>query len=620
MYIKNNIIKILKGDENVQVNLEETLSTTFFKSRLDIIKNNSEDLFRQGLLHHKYFTNHGIDHSHAIISNLNDLVGGIEPNYDLTEHEIFYLLASVYLHDVGMLRSYPNDEGTAKVISTHEMPFTKEDVIREDHHIRSGKYVIKHADILNLDQIESECVRLICEGHRRVNLESEEYNDRFIGNEIIRVRFLAALLRFSDELDISYKRGPIKLLEILREEMPDYSLLQWLKHYYTGGLKILPFHDIKRGRKTDIEIQILYPEHEQGKKVGELIFAPIKNVFTEVEKIFLQNGLHIKLHPPHILINEALDKIPDHISEKFLNLKHKIPLTMPNTKEYGDEETNVLQMKQYEVDLSNLAETVEEIGTHYEIVGATNASTITSLYATSVDNPSLLYYDLEENVGNESIFIPIYPDLTIPKGELIYTTESWGENIAFGGDKYTVIDRNATNLIIAGKLIDEHEEDSHLLRVGETITLVDGWGITVLEVDVEGEKAWLSLHKDGEEVNNQIVSEGGDFIYTLDLDLPNKTKVLNFTLETVFVGMNTTLVKINSINLISTDFLKINNNDTNLIDGYIIKIEDNQISVKNNTDIKLLIGNLTNIIGNLFTVRVNEAGNGVALVKQIVLQ
>jgi len=147
-----------------------------------------------------------------------------------------------------------------------------------------------------------------------------------------------------------------------------------------------------------------------------------------------------------------------------------------------------------------------------------------------------------------------------------------------------------------------------------------GGGITVLEVDVEGEEAWLSLSKDGEEVSNQVVHEGEDFMYTLDLDVPNKTKVLNFTLETVFVGMNTTLVKINSINLISADTLKINNNDTYLIDGYIIKIKHNQISVKNNTDIRLSIGNLTNIIGNLFTVRVNEAGNGVALVKQIVLQ
>ena len=602
------------------MNLEEALSTTLFKSRLDIIKDNSKELFKKEVLHHKYFTIHGIDHSHAIISILNDLVDGIEPNNELTKHEIFYLLASAYLHDVGMLIPYPNDEDTAKAISTHEIPFTKEDVIRKEHHIRSGKYIIDHADILSLDHFESGCVRLICEGHRIVNLESEDYDDRIVDNETIRVRFLATLLRFSDELDIAYKRAPIKILEILQEEMPDYSLLQWLKHYYTSGVKIPTFIAIKGGRITQIKIEIQYPEREQGKKVGELIFTPIQKSFDEVEKIFLQNRLYIKLISPKILINEALDKIPDHISEKFLNSKHKVSIPMPETKEKDGEEKNVPQMEQYEVDLPNLAEAVEEIGTYYEIIGATNASTITSLCATSVDNPSILYYDLEENVGNESIFIPIYPDLTIPKGELIYSTESWGENIAFGGDEYTIIDRNATSWIIAGKLIDENEEDSHLLRVGETIFLLDGWGITVLEVDVEGEEAWLSLHKDGEEVNNQVVCEGEDFTYTLDLDVPNKTKVLNFTLETVFVGMNTTLVKINSINLISTDTLKINNNDTNLIDGYIMKIEHNQISVKNNTDIRLLRGNLTNIFGNLFTVRVNEAGNGVALVKQIVLQ
>jgi S-layer protein (TIGR01567 family) len=443
---------------------------------------------------------------------------------------------------------------------------------------------------------------------------------RGITIKIIRVRFLATLLRFSDELDISYKRAPIKILEILQEEMPDYSRLQWLKHYYTSGVKISVYSAIKRGRITNIKIDFQYPDRELGTKVGEMIFAPIQESFNEVKMIFLQNGLNINLHSPHLLLNETFVKIPDHISEKFLNSKYKVPLTMPDTKEYDDEYKNVPQMKQHEVDLSNLAEAVEEIGTHYEIVGATNASTITTLYATSVDNPSILYYDLEDNVGNESILIPIYPDLTIPKGELIYTTESWRENIAFGGDKYIVIDRNATNWIIARKLIDEHEEDSHLLRVRETIILLNGWSITVLEVDVEGEKAWLSLNKDGEEVNNQVVREGEDFIYTLDLDVPNKTKVLNFTMETVFAGMNTTLVKINSINLISTDTLKINNNNTNLIDGYIIKIKQNQIIVKNNTDIRLLRGNITNIIGNFFTVRVNEAGNGVALVKQIVLQ
>jgi len=603
----------------VYMNLENALSTTSFNSRLDKIKKHAKQIFEKDALHHKYFTLHGIYHSHAIISVLNNLVDGIRPGSELNNEEIFLLLASVYLHDVGMLIPYADDEKKAKTISTPETPFTKEDVIRREHHKRSGEYIIEHANDLDLDHVEKECVRLICEGHRVVDLGAEDYCDIYIGIIPIRVRFLAALLRFSDELDIPYKRAPVKLYEILKEDMPDESQLQWLKHYYTNGIDISTKISLIGGRKTDIKIQIQYPDGEKGKKVGELVFAPIQESFNELEKIFLQNEVHIILHPPQIIVTETLDKIPDYISEKFLNSKHKVTITMPETKENDGEEKNVPQMEQHEVDLPNLAEAVEEIGTYYEIIGATNASTITSLCATSVDNPSILYYDLEENVGNESIFIPIYPDLTIPKGELIYTTESWGENIAFWGDKYAVIDRNATNWIIAEKLIDEHEEDSHLLRVAETIHLTDGWGITVLKVDAGREEAWLSLNKDGEEVNNQVVREGEDFMFTLDLDVPNNTKVLNFTLETVFVGMNTALVKINSINLISTDTLKIKNNDTNLIDGYIIKIEHDQIIVKNNTDIRLLIGNLTNIIGNLFTVRVNEAGNGVALVKQIVL-
>jgi len=455
------------------MNLEEA---TEFKSRLDNIKDNSEELFKKEVLHHKYFTIHGKDHFHAIISILNDLVEGIEPNKELTKHEIFYLLVSVYLHDVGMLFSYPNDEDTAKTISTHEMPFTKEDVIRKEHHIRSGKYVIEHADILSLDQFESECVRLICEGHRRVNLESEDYDDRFIGNETIRVRFIAALLRFSDELDISYKRAPIKIFEILEEEMPDYSLLQWLKHYYTSGMEISNIIDTKRGRKTIVKIQIQYPDEQGSRDIEELIFEPIKRSHNNVEKIFLSNGLIIFLKPPKIIVNKNLIVIPEKIHKKFLNQKVSIEILKTKEDDGKLEERNITRIEQNEAVLLNLAEAAKEIGTPYEIIGATNASTGTSLCATSADNPSILYYELEERVGYESIILPIYPNLTIPYGELNYTTKSWGDFIAWGGNKYAIIERNATNWIIAEMLVDEHKKDSYLLRLGETLILPDGWG------------------------------------------------------------------------------------------------------------------------------------------------
>jgi len=284
------------------MNLEQTLLDTKYKSKLENIIGHSKNLFKKDVLHHKYYTLHGMDHSHAIISKLDKLIDGISPNNKLTRAEIFYLLASVYLHDVGMLISYPEDVERAKTISIQKKkPFTKEDLIRDEHNIRSGKYIIEHELDLKLDHVESECVKLICEGHRLVDLTTENYNDRLVGDERIRVRLLAALLRFSDELDISYQRAPKVLMDIFKEDMPDFSKLHWLKHYYTNGVGIEPNSNLK----TVIEIQTQYPDRERGRKITEeLIFKPIENSLRIVDRIFLEYGL-----------NEIVGKVP----EKRLN-------------------------------------------------------------------------------------------------------------------------------------------------------------------------------------------------------------------------------------------------------------------------------------------------------------
>ena len=52
---------------------------------------------------------------------------------------------------------------------------------------------------------------------------------------------------------------------------------------------------------------------------------------------------------------------------------------------------------------------------------------------------------------------------------------------------------------------DMGQTGTHLLRVGKTLNLPDGWAITVLEIDIKGVKVWLSLTKGGVEVSNQVV-------------------------------------------------------------------------------------------------------------------
>jgi S-layer protein (TIGR01567 family) len=267
-------------------------------------------------------------------------------------------------------------------------------------------------------------------------------------------------------------------------------------------------------------------------------------------------------------------------------------------------------------DMAGLVNIIKESGIH-EIVGAINASNGTMLKATSADNPAVLYYDLEDKVGYESIELPFYSNLSVPKGEMNYTTISWGQNIAWGSSKYAVVYNSSSNWIISEILIEKDKDDDYLLGVGDPLVLPGGWSITVLKVDVDGDEAEMSIRKDGAEVDNKVVKAGDLFIYETDLGGLQESEVVNFTVETVFAGMNTNLVKINNLYLISTDVLTINNNDTTLYNGYIVKTNQDQLTVLNDVDIELSKGNIINVIGNLFAVKVNEAGNLCALVKEV---
>jgi len=329
----------------MSMNLEQNLLDAEFKYKPENIIDHSKNLFKKDVVHHTYYTLHGMDHSLAIISKLNKLVEGINPTNKLTKHEIFYLLASVYLHDVGMLISYPEDEENAKTISIQKQkPFTKEDLIRDEHHIRSGKYIIKHESDLKLDHVESECVKLICEGHRVVDLTTENYDDRLIDDERVRVRLLAALLRFSDELDISYKRAPKELMDILKADMPDFSRLQWLKHYYTNGVGISN-RESDGNRKTVVEIQTQYPDRERGRKItDELIFKPIEKSLATVDRILLECGLNIILNPQKFFFKENLDVIPEQIFDKFLGKKFIASMEIPQTKSFVGRNSELLEL------------------------------------------------------------------------------------------------------------------------------------------------------------------------------------------------------------------------------------------------------------------------------------
>lgn len=163
---------------------------------------------------------------------------------------------------------------------------------------------------LGLNHAEAEPIGLISEGHRKIDLNNGQNYERIIVSNRIRVRLLSALLRLADELDIDFTRFPNKLYEILNKNMPSFSKLQWLKHYYTDGVII---DLITRGDKgfISIKIEFSYPNEVKGQILcDDLVLKPINKTIKEVENTFLSYNLTIKLD--YIIIRRPdLEEIPD---------------------------------------------------------------------------------------------------------------------------------------------------------------------------------------------------------------------------------------------------------------------------------------------------------------------
>ena len=273
-----------------------------------------------------------------------------------------------------------------------------------------------------------------------------------------------------------------------------------------------------------------------------------------------------------------------------------------------------------------LVKIITEPGT-YELIGAVNDTQILSysnLSATSRNNPSILYYDIDDAEGNEKFDMVVWDNTSINDGELIYSTTQWTDDegydyISWTGSKYAIIQNGTGDWIISEKLVDEDDNDDHLLRVGESLALAGGYSLSALEIDVDGGEAWISLTKDGEEIDNEVVIEKNYFVFEEDLGASDDTEVMNFTVETVFAGMNTNLVKVSNIDLISMDTLKIESSDTDLYDDFKVNTKAKSIEIKNDDEISFGEDALTEIMGDNFAIRVNEDSTLVALVQEVIV-
>jgi len=274
----------------------------------------------------------------------------------------------------------------------------------------------------------------------------------------------------------------------------------------------------------------------------------------------------------------------------------------------------------------------------YELVGAVEY--VNAGYAdvnlTSKDNPAILYYDLENAQGHETLNLSIdnnydpidnnydplyvYVPYRIPVDSFVYSTRIYSTRdhndlkIAWLGEPYIVIEHNSSRVLINKFLIDEGPDDCYQLSRDDPLNLPYGFNLTASIIN--NNIVWFSLIKNGLEVYNTTAREGDQFQYKEDLNSNgiNDNMVLSFNVNSVNKPKGS--VMINSLGMISPESLMINDGDVDvdMLAAYTTNINNagNAIEVRFNknyihNDIILKEDKLTGILNDTFFIRVNGA-------------
>ena len=268
----------------------------------DIIKS-CERIWNNPLL--PWFTKHDVSHSKEVIHLLGQILSPLEETPQmLNEHELFILLASAYLHDIGMQNLKVDD------ISIDKLTSEEYEFIRKRHAEESHDIILKRLnstmqrDDFHLPVIEDDYVPIIArvsKGHATDFFkESINFFEKYPAkplNRTVRAELLTALLMIADELDLQNKR--IDFAETAKINLSDYSAVHWYKHHYVDSVEV---------NNGTVDLTLLFPADADKYKnlIKELIEAKLKIQIEKVNPI-LRNLTSGILHLNDINIQTRTD-------------------------------------------------------------------------------------------------------------------------------------------------------------------------------------------------------------------------------------------------------------------------------------------------------------------------
>lgn len=324
------------------------------------------------------YTYHGKEHIGMVEQYVGRLLGEDRIS-KMTNEELFVLLMGVMCHDVGM--------SEYKTVGDTYIPD------RENHNINSylKVYDSKKNSSGNLGiKVPSDnpkyfkAIALLCLGHRdhKVNgkkkctlLEQCEIDGQYVGipelialpnNTDVHVRYLAAVLRLADEIDVTNQRAPKDIEMHLKNFITDVAKEHWSTHQLFEKVEIthvrgvttislIPNKEEIVARSTDKENPI------SKKQLLRLVFSRRKKIEEEISVInkitrdssLIKSGLEVEYRVEICFDNDVVTKEDFEEYQKDVDRQQEEEDNTSPQKAIDDKDNELVGKKKSPVELFN---------------------------------------------------------------------------------------------------------------------------------------------------------------------------------------------------------------------------------------------------------------------------
>ena len=193
------------------------------------------------------FTDHTELHSLNVIEFCNNIIG--DQIDRLNADEIYCLLLGCYFHDTGMgitlndFKEFSKQINFENYFETHNKDDYPE-IIRNFHNEYTGLFIKKYARFFEFpSEAHLFSIIQISRGHRKTDLNDDKEYPAALpipnSNNTISVKYLSALIRLADEIDVTAARNS-KIIYDISKIHKEIDLIEFMKHDAVRDLLIKP--------------------------------------------------------------------------------------------------------------------------------------------------------------------------------------------------------------------------------------------------------------------------------------------------------------------------------------------------------------------------------------------